>query len=157
LSRQKQTNQFSNTGIITTNTLDNSRRHKQRVGLPPKVWPECNNCLRLKGQWCTNPRRHVARCHLTPYFAALVMVVPDGIKPPLFSDLVYNLSCQTCVGRTLLQIRIHITGDTGLTKSHIYIFSQCLARSNHEPLQGNALALHGVGKEIKERENWRRN
>jgi hypothetical protein len=44
-----------------------------------------------------------------------------------------------------------------LTKSHIYLFSQRRGRSNHELLQGNALARRKVVKEKKEEENWRRN
>jgi hypothetical protein len=54
-----------------------------------------------------------------------------------------------CVRRTVLQVTVRITGDTVLNNSYIYIFSQCLGGSNHEPSQGNALALHEVAKEKK--------
>jgi hypothetical protein len=74
---------FSNIDIITTNTL-NSLRHKQLVGLPPGVWPKCNNCLLYKWRWRTNPRGHVARCHILLYFGVLLMVIPEG-KPHHFS------------------------------------------------------------------------
>jgi len=60
-------------------------------------------------------------------------------------------------GGTLLQVKMHITVHTVPARSHIYMCSQCRGRSNHEPLQGNALTLHEVAKEKKECENWRRN
>jgi hypothetical protein len=45
---------------------------------------------------------------------------------------------------TSLQVKIRITGDTVPTESHTFVCSRCSGRSNHEPLQGNALALHEV-------------
>ena len=75
------------------------------------------------------------------------MVIPEEGKPPLLSDSANNLSCEMCVGRPVLQVKIHITGDTALTAT--FTCSQCRGRSNHEPLQGNALALHEVAKEKK--------
>jgi hypothetical protein len=56
-----------------------------------------------------------------------------------------------CARRTVLQVKIRITGDTVLNKSHIYIFSQRHGGSNHEPSQGNALAVHEVAKEKKKK------